>query len=350
MQALAGLTAQATLSEPKSLEVSPRMLQQTELKPGTGSAFALFSKLPVEVRLMVWRISLPGSRVITHSSKHNRWLSLLAVCTESRQVTKVKYLRFLSPPPKFPRIGSSVVYVNPDIDTVVRDLTCASIGFPDASLFDLEGQSFNLGCFRLFTGLSKIRHLALAFDVFHDNGGVLFSRLQACCPDLQTLTLFPSSQLERSFQAPGCSHHSNPLYNCQELRFVDFDSNFINFQQFRWDRYRHRSMKIKALRGLMTLASLSLPAQQYGIVFPEYIEQYGRDWKPVIRIGLLMRWNAKCQGWQTEYLEGDNYSMGFPGDDGETYHGFIESGIVCDASGELLSRYDGIQELFAEDS
>ena len=259
-------------------------------------------------------------------------------------------MRFLSPGPKFPRIGSSVVYVDPEIDTIVRDLTWSSVGIPDASLFDLEGPAFTLGCFRLFTGLSKVRHLALAFDVFHDNGGALFSQLQACCPDLQSLTLFPSSQLEGYWQLQGCSQHGQRLCDCQELRFIQFDSNFTNYQELRWDRYRHRFAKSKALRGLATLASLSIPAQQYGIVFPEYVEQYGCDWKPVISIGLLMHWNAKCCGWQTRYLEGDNYSMGFPGDDGETYRGFIESSIVCNADGELLSRYDGIRELFLEDT
>jgi hypothetical protein len=161
---------------------------------GTDGAFRLFPQLPIEVRLMIWRAGLPGPRVITHDSKHNRTLSLLAVCAESRHLARTRYQRLLSPGPKFPKTGASVLYFDPQIDTIVRDLTWASVGIPDASLFDLEGSAFNLGCFRLFTGLAKVKHLALAFDVFHDNGGALFSQLQACCPDLQTLTLFPSSQ------------------------------------------------------------------------------------------------------------------------------------------------------------
>ena len=337
MQALAKLTCRAGLSSSKVPEALPTMPLQTiiRIETNTETGFTQFRKLPTEVRLMVWRASLPGPRVLTHDSKYNRRLSLQAVCNESRQVVRARYMRFLSPGPKFPRIGSSVIYVDPDIDTIVRDLTCASSGLADASLFDLEGPAFNLGCFRLFTGLARVKHLALAFDVFHDNGGALFSQLQACCPELETLTLFPSSQLQR-------------LCSCRELRFVDFDSNFTNYQEFRWDRYGNRATKYKAMRGLITLNSLSVPAQQYGIVFPEYVEQYGRDWKPIIKIGLLMQWNAKCRGWQTRYLENDTYSMGFTGDDGETYRGFIESGIICDADGELLSRYEGMRELFAE--
>lgn len=259
-------------------------------------------------------------------------------------MAKAKYVRFLSPGPKFPRVGSSFVYVNPDIDTVVRDLTWASVGIPDASLFDLEGPAFNLGCFRLFTGLAKVKHLALAFDVFHDNGGALFSQLQACCPDLETLTLFPSSQLQE------CPHIDLPKFSGQDLRLVDFDSNFTNLIELRWDRCRNRALRTKAMRGIITLASLGVPAQQYGIVFPEYIEQYGRDWKPVVKLGLLMQWSAECNGWRTRYLEGDRSSQGFLGDDRKRYRGFIESEIVCDADGELLSRYDGIPDLFAENT
>lgn len=316
----------------------------------TEDSFSLFPKLPEEVRIMIWRAGLPGPRVITHTSEHNRSLALLAACTESRRVVRAKYQRFLSPGAKYPRVGSSVVYVDPEIDTIVRDLTWALIGIPNASLFDLEGSAFSLGCFRQFTGLARVKHLALAFDVFHDNGGALFSQLQACCPDLETLTLFPSSQLEGYWQLQGRSQHVHRVCNCQKLRFADFDSNFMDYQEFRWNRLRARFLKSKALRGLATLRSLSAPAQQYGIVFPEYVEQYGRDWKPLIKIGLLMQWNPRCQGWQTRYLEGDDYSMGFQGDDGEPYRGFIESGIVCDDNGELLSRYNGIQELFAGDS
>lgn len=330
------------------LERKPVVLSHTNPKPRieteTDAAFALFPKLPIEVRLMIWLGGLPGPRVITHDSKHNRQLPLLAVCMESRQVVRAKYLRFLSPGPKFPRIGSSIVYVDPDIDTIVRDLTWVSVGISDASLFDLEGPAFNLGCFRLFTGLARVKHLALAFDVFHDNGGALFSQLQACCPDLETLTLFPSSQLQE------CPHVRRPRFNGQELRFIDFDSNLTNLIELRWNRCLDRALRNKALRGMVTLASLSLPAAQYGIIFPEYVENYGQDWKPLVKLGLLMQWSQEREGWRTRYLEGDRYSQGFPGDDGKLYRGFIESRIVCDANGELLSRYDGIHELFAENT
>ena len=349
MQALAKLTSVTTPSVSDGARVPERTaavlsyaIPTTESEADNDATFGLFPALPIEVRLIIWVAALPGPRVITHDSKHNRELSLLAVCMESRQVTRAKYLRFLSPGPNFPRIGSSVVYVDPDTDTIVRDLTWASVGIANASLFNLEGPAFNLGCFRLFTGLSRVKHLALAFDIFHDNGGALFSQLQACCPDLETLTLFPSSQLQE------CPHVLRPRFNGQELRFIDFDSNLTNIVELRLDRCPKRDLRNKALHGMVTLASLSFPAAQYGIVFPEYIEHYGRDWKPLIKLGLLMQWSWECEGWRTRYLDGDTYSQGFPGDDGKLYRGFIESGIVCDADGQLLSRYDGIQELFAE--
>ncbi len=326
MQALSRLTNGGYLTELEELPVIP---QQVNHDIDSGTMFNLFSELPPEIRLSIWEASLPGPRLITHSSKHNRMLTPLAVCAESRRIVKAKLMRFLSPGPRFPKSGAPMVYVNPEIDTIVRDLTWASVGVPDASLFDLEGPAFNLGCFRLFTGLSRVKHLALAFDVFHDNGGSFFSQLQACCPDLQTLTLFPSSQLQ------GCYDHGSQVCSCQEFRFVDFDSNLLDLVNFRWDQFSDRTLKTKALRGLVTLMSLSAPAQQYSVVFPEYVERYGQDWKPLIRLALLTRWNEHCQGWQTRCLGGDRYSPGFPGDDGELYRGFVESGIVCGMGGEL---------------
>jgi hypothetical protein len=49
------------------------------------------------------------------------------------------------------------------------------------------------------------------------------------------------------------------------------------------------------------------------------------------------------------HLEGDEYWKGYAGEDGRLSEGFIESGMVCDADGEVSSRYDGIKRLFDED-
>ena len=93
---------------------------------------------------------------------------------------------------------------------------------------------------------------------------------------------------------------------------------------------------------------MSNHSQQYSRVFPQYVEHFGQEWNPTIKLRLLARWNAECQGWQTRYLDGDRYSKRFIGEDGRQYRGFVESGMICDADGETLSRYDGMARLFVE--
>lgn len=62
----------------------------------------------------------------------------------------------------------------------------------------------------------------------------------------------------------------------------------------------------------------------------------------------MVRWNERCKAWQTRYLEGDKYSKGYRGGDGRLYRGFVESGMMCRKDGEVLSRYDGIEEMFGK--
>lgn len=333
MSALARLTGGGSTFSNPVLLMNGNIAQLKETQP----VFTKFMNLPLEVRLQIWEACLPGPRVITYSSRHNRTLTLLAVCEESRRLLNRRYIRVLSPGAFFPLIATSYLYVDPEIDTVVRELTLPSdeVG----SLFDLNGPQFNLRCFALLSGLAKVKHLAIGFDLLNENGGRLFSILQACCPQLETLTLFLSSQLR------GLRH---PRDNPPQLRFLDFDSNFVDYMGFRWDRCRDKILKHKAIRGLSTIQTLSEHALQYMNVFSRYVDQFGQEWKPTLKIGLLMKWNSTCQGWQTRYIDTDRYSRGFPGEDGKLYRGFIESGMICDAEGEIMSRYDGIRHLFEE--
>ena len=133
-----------------------------------------------------------------------------------------------------------------------------------------------------------------------------------------------------------------------KLRLVDFDSNLTDYIAFRWDRCFDRTLKHKAIRGLSTVQVLADHALQYLEVFPQYIEQFEREWKPVLNIGMVTEWNETCQGWQTKCLDDDRYSKGFPGEDGKLYRGFIESGMMYDGEGEAKSRYEGVVELFGE--
>lgn len=285
---------------------------------------------------MIWKSCLPAGRVITHSSRHNRQLPLLAVCKESRAVIESSYVRVLSPGAFFPLIATAYTYINMKDDIVVRDLTLPAD--ENGSLFDLEGSAFNLRCFALLSGLAKVEHLAIGFDLLNENGGELFGPLQACCPRLKTLILFPSSQIR--------GYRRNSPSDSGEIRFVDFDSNFNDYLAFRWNQCPDRIIKHKAYRGLVTLDVLANHALQYADVFPQYIRQFGQQWSPTLKICMLTKWNETCRGWQTRYIDTDRYSKGFPGEDGKLYRGFIESGMICDRDGEVLSRYDGMRELF----
>jgi hypothetical protein len=305
--------------------------------------FPLFSKLPPEMRQLIWQAALPGPRVLTPNSKHNKELSLLAVCHESRNIAEGRYSRVLSPLPTFPNTPSPILYVDLDTDTIVRDLTYRP--HPDVgitSLFQLGESAFTTQCFRELTGLWQVKRLAVAFDTLRENGGALFGSIQACCPALKELMLFPSSQMV------GLSNKNTISLDKHDLNFVDLDSNLIDYISFRRDNLQDRNLKRKAYRAIAILSTMSNHSQQYSRVFPQYVEHFGREWNPTIKLRLLARWNEECQGWQTRYLDGDRYSKRFIGEDGRQYRGFVESGMICDAGGEVLSRYDGVASLFTE--
>ncbi|KAE8452631.1 hypothetical protein EG329_013890 [Mollisiaceae sp. DMI_Dod_QoI] len=330
------MSALARLTGGIKLEYSSFKVPDPPISRRTTQLFPQFAKLPPEVRVLIWQEALPGPRIITHNSKHNRHLSILAVNKESRAAILTRLTRMLSPTFDADRTDTKIIYVNLDTDTIIRDL--ANPGGPDT--FDLDTTSFNQTCYRLFIGLAKVKHLALAFDVLHNNGGQLFGPLQSCCPDLESLIIFPTSMVE------GSPHKLPKQSTSHTLKFIDIDSNVIDYICFRWDQLRDRNLKPKALRGIAVLLTLYDHAQQYYAVFPEYVKQYGRSWTPKIRVCLMTKWNEKCAAWQTRYLEGDKYSKGFKGPDNRLYRGFVESGMICGEDGEVLSRYDGMARMF----
>lgn len=299
-------------------------------------AFPKFSQLPAEVRLQIWQQALPGPRIITHNSKHNRHITTLAVNHEARTASLSHLTPLLSPTFDTTRTTTEIIYANLDTDTIIRDIADPGIRDP----FTLNTIELNRFCYRTFIGLAKVKHLAVAFDLLHDNGGQLFGPLQSCCPELETLTLFPSSMCEG-----GPMKHPR-LGTNHKVKFLDIDSNLLDYVSFRWSQLHERKLNRKAIRGVAVLLTLHDHAQQYHNVFPDYIEHYGRNWKPRIRVCLMAKWNERCKGWQTRFLEGDRYSKGFQGEDGRMYRGFVESGMICGGDGEVLSRYDGVAEMF----
>lgn len=304
--------------------------------------FTCFLKLPAEVRAMIWKLSLPGQRILTHSSRHNKNLALLETCIESRRIVRSIYTRILSPTYKTTATNMEFLWVDLDNDIVVRDLSTPDSDKPSKNLFDRSTTEFNAGCFRVFTGLAKVKHLAVAFDVLRQNGGSFFVVLQACAPELETLTIIPSTQIEGS-----------PLKRFKaavndNIRLIELDSNVLDYIYFRKCCLDSRTLKQKAQRGVTTIATALNHSQQYKTLFPNFVASSAGLWNPRISVSLVTAWNEICGGWQTRHLDRDFYNARYVGEDGKTYHGFVESGMICGADGEVLSRYDGMVRLFEE--
>merc|ERR1711977_248394 len=158
--------------------------------------------------------------------RHNRNLALLSTCLESRKIVKSVYTRVLSPTYNTTATNMEFIWVDLDNDIIVRDLSTPDSDKPLKTLFDRTTTDFNAGCFRVFTGLAKVKHLAVAFDVLRQNGGSFFVVLQACAPKLETLTIIPSSKVVFRRQkieaesSAGRHHHrdsSEPLSAVQNL-------------------------------------------------------------------------------------------------------------------------------------
>ncbi|PVH82612.1 hypothetical protein DL98DRAFT_530007 [Cadophora sp. DSE1049] len=341
MTALARLTAgEGYESIPSALPKPLPSLQESADTP--GRRFTCFLKLPAEVRAMVWKFSLPGQRILTHSSRHNKNLALLSTCLESRRIVKSVYTRILSPTYKTTATNMEFIWVDLDNDIIVRDLSTPDSDKPSKSLFDRTTTEFNAGCFRVFTGLAKVKHLAVAFDVLRQNGGSFFVVLQACAPELETLTIIPSTQIDGS-----------PLKRFKaavndNVRLIELDSNVLDYVCFRKSCIEGRILKQKAQRGVTTIATGLNHSQQYKTLFPNFVASSEGLWNPKISVALVTTWNKRCQGWQTRHLDRDFYNAKYVGEDGKMYHGFVESGMICGADGEVLSRYDGMARLFEE--
>jgi hypothetical protein len=260
--------------------------------PSCRGAFTFFKRLPAEIRRLVWKYALPGPRVLTHSALHNSRLSLLNVCRESREVVKLSYVRLLRARSGFDLLENpaAVLWANPEFDTIVIDLTApqteeSGSDILSCFLFSLDDQKFMTQIFRPLIGLSRVKHLALAFNLIHDNGGALFIALQAAFPDLQTLTVFPNSQMHVS------ARDQHKLWGEEDLHFVDVDSNLTDYAFFRHDLLPERRYKKKSFRGLEILYHLNDVARQYVSVFPEHIQRHslriGQEWSPSVRLCLL---------------------------------------------------------------
>lgn len=307
------------------LLTEPRRPQVENGPHSAALSFKFFSDLPAEIRLEIWQYALPSPRVIAHRSKSNTLIPLSQVCRESRDVIQKRYSAVVTNP--LAKHASSIAYVNHEVDTVVRDLTLLDISDDGPTLFGLEDNEFESQCFRLLYGLSKVKHLALAFNILQENPIPLYKVLQATCPELQSVVFFQSWQMPKS---PG------------KYRFFTPDSNLVDWMHACRDALSCRILKRRALAEVNTINYLSFLNQQCQDVFRCNCSHHRESFET----SLLARWRAGS--WQILPFPDASAEMKFMGYHGKTCTGFVQSQKFCGPDGETLSRYDGMQRLFEE--
>jgi hypothetical protein len=312
----------------------------------TGASFARFLKLPPELRVMVYKAIFPGPRLVTPNSSP---LDLSTASSEARRVVRSKYSPTLNPAFHCPYPNLTTTYVDIETDIVFKNLL---IEEPDwesysqrswqeihwqtrTSLFELGDVLFKQRCLRRFTGLSKVKHLAVVVHFWETDCPALFPILQVCCPVLQSLTICASEM--------GGQKELSRLY---KLRLIDIDSNVIDYAWFQTsqilDNMVKKFMRSQLQREIVQLANWKRYLRKE---YSDFREKYGIKWTPTLRIRSLARMN-RDGGWH--YLDREvGYGI-FVGDNGLDYTGFLESLCLTDNKGNFLSRYDGIERLLSE--
>lgn len=215
--------------------IDDRRIQTQESLDQSQANFRDFRKLPPELQLLTCRAAFSGPRLVHNNSTVIE--NLAAVGPESREFIRSKYSQIVNPNFRFPP-ESTFAYVNTETDTVLKDFLRprldddVDIAHPltddlpvetAESFFELSDIHFEERCFRRFTGLSKIKHLALNIGelgsfYIHLHCTNLFEILQVCCPALETLAFCRADTPEHQDRS-----------KCDELRLVSFYSNIMDY-------------------------------------------------------------------------------------------------------------------------
>jgi hypothetical protein len=367
LQGLEKITSLVNLVTNRKVELRTPTTYAEHEDPTTESSFGAFNKLPPELQLMILEAAAPDSRIVTWHSK-DTINELSATNSLTRDVIQKKYARVMNPlwraqGTNFPH--STITYVNFETDTVLKSMMVypSELGVEyvrehtrfTPSIFDVENfmqgpGSFRSRCLRRFTGLSKVKHLALS-SVFLDFTPALFPILQVCCPELKTITFcYTDIRLYNRFSS-AC-----------DIQFLDWDSNYEDYVRLRWDQMENGkysdSCGIKNnarawKRNLM--AKWNLKASRFRNwndalrqEFHSYCERYGLDWAPTLRVCLMT--HVSADGFR--YIFSDGLSDR-PGEtalrvNGVGYASCLDCLPLTDKEGNFLSRYDGIEDLFRE--
>jgi hypothetical protein len=367
LQGLEKITSLVNLVTNKKVELRKPITYAENEDPITESSFRAFNKLPPELKLMILEAAAPSPRIVTWHSK-DAINELSATNSLTRYVIQKKYARVVNPlwraqGTNFPH--STTTYVNFETDTVLKSMMVypSELGAEyvrehtrfTPSIFDVENftqgpGSFRSRCLRRFTGLSKVKHLALS-SVFLDFTPALFPILQVCCPELKTITFcYTDIRLYNRFSS-AC-----------DIQLLDWDSNYEDYVQFRWDQMENGKysdscgVKINARMWKRSLrAKLDLKASRFRNwndalrqAFHGYCEKYGLDWAPALRVCLMT--NVAADGFRYIFSDGlsDRLERTVLRVNGEEYASCLDCLPLTDKEGNFLSRYDGIEDLFRE--
>ena len=317
---------------------------QEEITNPRGS-FTYFSRLPPELRLGVWERG--HANFIQHGFKPSRNPSLFAVNRESRAVALGQYSRIINSKIEvnsenhYPKVTFS--YVNINKDTIIRSLSAAE----SQELLERQGQVVHSGfgayenCENIFLGLSKIKHLAFGckFPLLYPPK--FLSPILMHCPYLKTLRVFQTPHI--------LSHESH--------RFFDFDSNFIDLIAFIIvSQPRKTRGKTWSSEVIKELVALNLVTRSYSskAVAHTLSLQSGKQLEVinsgiVFQMSIMVGWSERSGGWMPEPLD---LSLPYENDprylaeSGESFDSFLQTCVVANRDGELLSRYDGVSALF----
>lgn len=294
----------------------------------TSASFCSFPKLPPELRLMVYEAAIPGPRLVTRTSKQ---ISLGAASLEASCVVQSKYTPILNPSFNCIYPNSTTTLVNLETDIVLKNLVINKSGWVSRSIFDLENDQLKQQrLIRRFTGLSKVKHLAVEFDFPRSDCTKLYLTLQVCCPELESLTfcVFNQRRVQETFY---------------EQQLIDMDSNFLDYAWFRTSFEPTKELRIWARHLLQSETYRYVSWKSYLVSSNFWWNKvYRPEWTPTLQVSALARLSkdgSLYYLWEEEVEEGD-FS-----DDSSSFLAYVR---LTDGEGRFFSRYDGIERLFSE--
>ena len=235
--------------------------------------FTLFPKLPIELRLKIWREALPGPRIIEayydyHESSDGDISDgvirinqpppvLLSVCFESREETLRQYISICNVE-NFREVDYCHVLLDPDKDTLF-------IPYANKNLSDHYLQaSLVWGVFYSEAALNKIRYLAIDTDVWD----------QYTQGHVECISMFR---------------------NLRRLTLIDHEGGWLCFESH--DSWRMQETNIKFVEPARAYDLSALFSEREGRVralFLKVKEAFPKWKEPTLHIKTILRGNKRC--------------------------------------------------------